>query len=77
MKTSPFFKSNKFGESAEPKEEQSTPPQPPHGDRRAADWADPQPLHGQLRPVEKLRPEMIPEPLRKWVVDVAYRMSCP
>ena len=40
-------------------------------------WLDPQPLHGKLLPVEKLRPEMIPEPLRAWVEDVAHRMQCP
>ena len=31
----------------------------------------------QLRPVEKLRAEMIPEPLRAWLADIAHRMQCP
>ena len=45
--------------------------------RPEQDWPDPQPLHGELRPVEKLLPEMIPEPLRAWIEDVADRMPCP
>ena len=30
-----------------------------------------------MRPVAKLRDEMVPEPVRNWVVDVAHRMQCP
>ena len=57
-------------------------PPPPQSETKSAqqpdqDWPDPQPLHGKLLPVEKLRPEMIPEPLRAWVEDVAHRMHCP
>ena len=40
-------------------------------------WTDPQPLRGEMRPVAELRSEIIPEPLRNWIVDVANRMQCP
>jgi putative DNA primase/helicase len=39
--------------------------------------ADPRPLHGELRPVMKMSDELLPEPVRRWVCDVAYRMQCP
>ncbi|WP_125185642.1 YfjI family protein [Desulfofundulus salinus] len=41
------------------------------------DWPDPEPLGTYLLPVEKLPPEIIPEPFRPWVMDVSYRMQCP
>jgi hypothetical protein len=40
-------------------------------------WADPQLLEDYLSPVLPLCPEMMPEPLGKWVADVAYRVRCP
>lgn len=40
-------------------------------------WSDPEPIRPELRPVAVLRPEMIPEPFRPWVCDVAHRMQCP
>jgi hypothetical protein len=57
----------------------ATPPPPPQSGTRSAQrpWPDPQPLHGKLLPVEKLQPEMIPEPLRAWCEDISHRMQCP
>jgi len=40
-------------------------------------WADPEPINETLKPVEKLTHEMIPEPLREWVLDTSYRMQVP
>jgi Protein of unknown function (DUF3987) len=43
-----------------------------------ADWPEePRPVRHELRPVLALRPEMIPDPLRGWLVDIAERVSCP
>lgn len=38
------------------------------------DWKDPIPLP-QLPPVRELDPELIPEPLRGWIMDMAERMQ--
>ena len=46
-------------------------------DSDAGPWSDPRPLHVEMRPVALLRAEMIPEPLRPWMVDTAHRMQCP
>jgi hypothetical protein len=40
-------------------------------------WPDPQPIRNELRPVESLKSEIIPEPYRVWITDVAHRMQCP
>jgi hypothetical protein len=47
---------------------------PPKGEN---DWPDPEPICNELRAVAPLRQDMIPEPLRASIVDIAYRMQCP
>lgn len=42
-----------------------------------ATWPEPGLIRNALRPVQPLRPEMIPEPLRLWLTDEAYRMQVP
>ncbi len=42
-----------------------------------SEWPDPQPIRHELRPVEPLKSEIIPEPYRGWIGDVAHRMQCP
>jgi hypothetical protein len=44
---------------------------------REEPWPDPQPIQVELLPVAPLRPEMIIEPLRAWIVDEAYRLQVP
>ena len=41
------------------------------------EWPDPLPLKSELLPVKNLTPEMLPEPIRDWVIDIAERMNCP
>ncbi|MVM31176.1 DUF3987 domain-containing protein [Spirosoma sp. HMF4905] len=41
------------------------------------EWPSPQPITTNLLPVLQLESEMIPEPLRPWLTDIAYRMKCP
>ena len=43
----------------------------------AADWPEPQEIRSELYSVEPLRPEIVPEPYREWVLDMADRMQCP
>jgi len=46
--------------------------------RQLDDWPDPEPLgEANLLPVQSLSAEIIPEPFRPWLVDIAYRMQCP
>ena len=40
-------------------------------------WDDPIPLNCELLPVMTFNPEWLPEPLRDWVKDIAYRMQSP
>lgn len=40
-------------------------------------WADPVALPDPLPPVLPMTPEMIPDPLREWLVDIAERMQVP
>lgn len=40
-------------------------------------WADPMPLPEALPPVAPFDPELLPEALRGWVMDIAERMQCP
>jgi hypothetical protein len=42
-----------------------------------SDWPDPEPIRNELRAVAPLRQEMLAEPLRAWIADIAYRMQCP
>lgn len=39
--------------------------------------AEPQSIDSPLYPVSECDPEMLPEPLRGWLVDIAERMNCP
>ena len=42
------------------------------------DWPEPEPLASpELPPVATLTPEMLPEPFREWLADIARRMQCP
>ena len=40
-------------------------------------WSTPKEITAELLPVEELTPEMIPEPLRNWLTDIAHRMQVP
>ncbi len=40
-------------------------------------WLDPKPLADALPPVESFTPELIPDSLRAWVMDVAERTQAP
>ena len=40
-------------------------------------WSTPKEITAELLPVEELTPEMIPEPLRDWLTDIAHRMQVP
>lgn len=40
-------------------------------------WPEPQIIQNELLSVEKLAPEIIPEPFRGYITDVAERMNCP
>lgn len=43
----------------------------------APDWGPPDNFGHDLSPVGKITPDMLPEPLRAWCVDIAHRMQCP
>lgn len=43
----------------------------------ASPWSEPVPLPEGLSPVKPLDPELIPEPLRPWLLDIAGRMEIP
>lgn len=45
------------------------------GDANA--WDTPQPLPDALPPVAPFEPELLPDALRGWIVDIAERMQCP
>lgn len=40
-------------------------------------WEDPISINQSLPPVQPMTPELIPEPLKDWVIDIAERMQCP
>ena len=40
-------------------------------------WQEPQEISPELLPVKKLEPELLPTPLRDWLVDIAHRMQVP
>lgn len=46
---------------------------PPEGNA----WPEPSPLPDALPPVQAFDPELLPEALRAWVMDIAHRMQCP
>jgi len=41
------------------------------------EWPEPSPLPNELPPVKPFDPELLPEALRGWVADIAYRMNIP
>ncbi len=41
------------------------------------DWPAPQPIPDDLPAVQRFDPELLPETVRPWVVDIAERMQCP
>lgn len=41
------------------------------------DWPEPQSIKSQLYPVPAFNPLLLPEPIRKWCVDVSERMQVP
>ncbi|MDB5242618.1 MAG: hypothetical protein JWP57_3243 [Spirosoma sp.] len=41
------------------------------------EWPQPKTIQTHLAPVLSLMPDMIPEPLRDWLCDIAHRMKCP
>lgn len=40
-------------------------------------WRKPETIRAELLPVRSLTSDMLPEPLRPWILDVSYRMQCP
>ena len=40
-------------------------------------WPEPEQIKAELLPVEKLPPEILPEPFRDWLRDVSFRMQVP
>lgn len=40
-------------------------------------WEEPPPLPDKLPPVEPFNEQLLPEPLRAWVMDIAERADCP
>ena len=40
-------------------------------------WPEPTPLPDELPPVAPFTPDLLPESLRPWVLDIAHRMQCP
>lgn len=45
--------------------------------QEASAWGRPEELLHPLAPVPNFDAALLPEPIRAWVVDVAYRMQCP
>ena len=41
------------------------------------DWPEPTPLPNALPSVDPFDAELLPQALRSWVMDIAYRMQCP
>ena len=52
-------------------------PDAPNDSPNNREWPEPQPIETSLLPVLLLTPDMIPEPLRAWLTDIADRMKCP
>jgi hypothetical protein len=50
-------------------------PAPPSDE--AATWPDPRPLPAELPPVSPFDPDLLPDVLRPWAVDIAERLGCP
>lgn len=50
---------------------------PSAGDSVEAPWGEPDPIRNELRPVRPLLDEMLPDPFRYWLSDIAHRMQCP
>ena len=45
--------------------------------RKTNKWLTPKEIKAELLPVDKLKPKLIPEPLRDWLEDIAHRMQVP
>ena len=45
--------------------------------RKINKWLTPKEIKAELLPVDKLKPKLIPEPLRDWLEDIAHRMQVP
>jgi putative DNA primase/helicase len=43
----------------------------------ADEWPEPTPLSDALPPVDPFEPDLLPDALRGWVMDIAHRMQCP
>ncbi len=41
------------------------------------EWPEPMPLPNALPPVMAFDPDLLPDALRAWVMDIAHRMQCP
>ncbi|OPY61649.1 MAG: bifunctional RNase H/acid phosphatase [Pelotomaculum sp. PtaU1.Bin065] len=50
---------------------------PKMNESNQAEWPELEEIKSELLPVEKLPPEIIPEPFRDWLTDISYRMQCP
>jgi len=51
---------------------------PPPGEKtESPEWSAPKDLPGGLHPVPSMHEDMVPEPLRPWLVDITDRMQCP
>ncbi|MBO0939956.1 DUF3987 domain-containing protein [Fibrella sp. HMF5335] len=48
-----------------------------HHTTHPQEWPQPVPLKPELPTVPKLESDMLPEPLRPWLADIAHRMKCP
>jgi len=40
-------------------------------------WPEPKPIKQKISPAHSMPEGIIPEPLRPWIADIAYRMQCP
>lgn len=47
------------------------------GKEPAIEWGVPGPIEARLKPVPALSEQLIPEPFRKWILDVSHRMQTP
>jgi hypothetical protein len=43
----------------------------------STDWPQREPIVGGLKPVESFNPVLLPDAIRDWVMDEAWRMPCP
>ncbi len=48
-----------------------------NGNGNGHEWPEPKPIKEELLAVKPLPIEILPEPIRLWIKDVAHRMQCP